>query len=152
MERTEELGLAARLPIVVGGQPVELRILNLDESEKWQEQFEQFDVSFDTPAEAKRTTAAMLELVTAYDIDGALGVDLRKRFSRGELYAAFKQMTRAEMPFLEDAPSAAQVFGEMLASRLVVGQFQSASSTNGRSPTGAAIRKTSASGSRRKGS
>lgn len=127
-----------------------LRTLNLDESETWQEQFGQFDVSFDSPKDAKRTTDAMLGLVQAYDVDGVLGSDLRKRFSRGELYAAFKQMAQAEIPFLADAPSAARVFGEMLAGRLMVGQFQQESSTNGHSPTGASTRKPSANGSPRK--
>lgn len=135
-ERSEELGLAGRLPIVVGGQPVDLRTLNLDESDEWQKQFAAFDVAFDSAEEAKRTTDAMLELVIAYDVDSRLGPDVRKRFTRAELYAAFKQMAQAEIPFLADSPSAARVFGETLAARLVVGQFPQESSTSSPSPNG----------------
>ena len=152
LERTEELGLSGRLPIVVGGQQVALRTLNLDESETWQQQFADFDISIESPAASKRTSDAMLELVQAYDIDGTLGNNLRTRFTRRELYDALMQIAKAEMPFLEDAPLAAKAFGEALAGQLMVGQFQQANSTNGHSPTGTSTRRRSANGSRKKGS
>ena len=138
MERTEELGLAGRLPISVGGQQVALRTLNLDESEQWQEKFANFDVGVaaDTK-EIQKTTDAMLDLVEAYDVDHVLGTreSLRKRLNRRELYDAINQMARAELPFLADSPSVEREFGQALASQLMLGQFRQASSTNGSSPT-----------------
>jgi hypothetical protein len=48
-ERTEELALAARLPIMVGGQPINLRTLTLEESEKWQAKVATLVVGFELP-------------------------------------------------------------------------------------------------------
>lgn len=152
IERTEELGLAARLPIVIGGQPVALRTLNLDESEEWQGKLAAAVAEFDLPSSADPTalftaiarqpTRIMLALVEGYDVDHALGANLRQRFTQRELYAALKQMVSAEAPFVEDARSVAEAFGPQL--RMLAWQLLArlgapsppASSTNGRSPTG----------------
>ena len=98
-DRTEELGLAARLPVQVGGETVELRTLNLDESEKWLARFGKLEVEADMPAQA------MLDLVIAYDVEKVLGpsASLRKRFTQRELHDALEQMVRAEAPFQEAA-------------------------------------------------
>lgn len=154
MARTEELGLAARLPIVVGGEQVELRTLNLDESEKWQAKLADGIAGFDIPesndpsvvfaALAKQPTKVMLELVTAYDVGKVLGTpaSLRKRITQRELYAAVKQMVSAEAPFVTDARSVVEAFGPQLRAlaatmlERVVNRSQQANSTNGRSLTG----------------
>lgn len=154
IDRSEELGLAARLPIAVGGQLVELRTLNLDESEKWTTKLGAsvagIDIgSSDDPAQVFAALAAqpakvMLDLVMAYDVDKKLGtlVSVRKRFTQRELYAAVKQMVKAEAPFLEDARSVAEVFGPQLRTMLGVlmetgaDRLRRANSTNGLSPNG----------------
>lgn len=151
-ERTEELGLSARLPIVVGGQEVTLRTLNLDESDEWQKQFAALELSTDTDGDAATATDKMLGLVEAYDVDGALGAALRKRFTRRELYDAVKQMAASENPFLSEEPSVAKAFGQVLANHLLLTQFQPASSMNGQPPTGASTRRRSAASSRKKDS
>jgi hypothetical protein len=154
-ERTEELALAARLPIMVGGQPINLRTLTLEESEKWQAKVATLVVGFelpesDKPAElfaafAKQPSHVMLELVLTYDVEKQLGTAaaLRKRLTQAELYAAVKQMVTAEFPFVMDAHSVVEAFGPQLramAAALMSNfaeRFQQVSSTNGRSPTGA---------------
>lgn len=149
IERTEELGLAARLPIVVGGQLVELRTLNLEESEVWLGKLAEIAGNFDLPdkadpnavlaAFAKQPPRAMLEMVQAYDLDEQLPRNLKQRFTQAELYNALKTMVRAEAPFLEDARSAAEAFGPQLrvmAASVLFNLYQQASSTNGLSPSG----------------
>jgi hypothetical protein len=155
IERTEELGLAARLPISVGGQLVQLRTLNLDESERWLGKVSAAVARLDVPDTgnpatvladlAKQPAVVMLELVRAYDVENVLGTAtaLRKRMTQRELYDAVKQMVRAEAPFLEDARSVVEAFGPQLRAmaagllyRMSV-QSQPANSTNGRSLSGA---------------
>jgi len=106
-DRTEELGLAARLPIVVGGERVDLRTLNLDESEKWLAKFGKLEVEADMPAQA------MLDLVIAYDVEKVLGTSaaLRKRFTQVELKDALEGMVTAEAPFAMEARSVVKASG-----------------------------------------
>lgn len=151
--RTEELALAGRLPIVVGGQRVELRTLNLEESERWLEQLSSAaaqaaqDVqAIDEPgpgallvAVAKLPIPTMLEAVRAYDVDGRLPANLKQRFTAAEVYAALKTMVRAEVPFLEDARSAAEAFGPQLramAASVLWTLFRQENSTSGPSLSG----------------
>lgn len=157
IERTEELGLSARLPIVVGGQQVELRTLNLEESETWQAKLAAAVAKYDLPespdpatlfaAFVRQPTGVMLDLVLAYDLDKKLGTRaaLRKRMNQRELYAAVKTMVSAEAPFLEDARSVVEAFGPQLraiaASVLTTAAIQSqrGNSTSGPSPNGVSI-------------
>lgn len=165
IERTEELGLAARLPIVVGGSVVNLRTLNLDESETWQAQLAAKVTDFDLPdqgdaaavltAFTKQPTSVMLELVLAYDADGRLPADLRKRLTQAELYAAIKQMVIAEFPFVMDARSMAEAFGPQLramAASVLFSLSQRGSLPSGPSPIGESTPKPSVKGSRKNGS
>lgn len=153
-ERTEELGLAARLPIVVGGQVVELRTLNLDESEKW---LERIDTLRDVDMSLVPVNT-MLELVHAYDVERKLGsvASLRKRFTQRELYDAINSMVRAEAPFQEDARSVVAASGLNLVLSPLLQQIavlsQRASSTNGPSPSGASIPASSGDDSAKSGS
>lgn len=141
-DRTEELGLAHRLPIVVGGVLVELRTLNLDESDKWQERIKGVNVQTDLSPDL------MLDLVVAYDVEHVLGAraQLRKKFTRQELWDALNQMASAEFPLEMVARSVAEASGVtamgpflfLLANQLATQPSRSPreSSTNGRSPTG----------------
>lgn len=168
-ERTEELGLAARLPLQVGGAQVVLRTLNLDESEDWlallADQVAGFDLGEGDPAQiftqlAQAPVRAMLELVMAYDHDGRLGSvnDLRKRMTQRELYAAVRQMVTAEAPFVQDVRSVGEAFGPQI--RIVVMQvvamiasrLQPANSTSGPLPTGTSTPELSVVASPRNGS
>lgn len=144
--RTEEDGLAARLPITVGGEAVTLRTLNLDESEAWLARLD--DIGKIEGASIPVDVA--LDLVLAYDVDGTLGdpVAARKRFTKRELFDAVNQMASAEDPFLEDARSVVAASGlyrnlSPLMYQLVI-RSQQASSTNGASPSGASTRRRSA--------
>lgn len=165
IERTEELGLAARLPIVVGGSVVNLRTLNLDESELWEATLAAKVADFDLPdkgdpaavltAFANQPSHVMLALVQAYDVDGRLPSDLPKRFTRAELYAAVKQMVLAENPFITDLHSMAEAFGPQLramAASVLFSLYQPAKLPSGPSLTGEPTPKPSAKGSRKNGS
>lgn len=146
IERTEELGLAAYLTISVGGQQVRLRTLDLDESEAWLAQVDAVGKveSTDIPLDVQ------LDLVRAYDKDGVLGDDLRKHFTKRELYDATNQMVSAEAPFLEDARSVVEASGRSLWKgmgalmyRLVVQSLRE-SSTNGPAQSGGSTPRRSA--------
>ena len=104
-ERTEELGLAGRLPISVGGEPIELRTLSLDESDKWLALLKPIDL------ETEISTELMLSLVVAYDVDHVLGGDLRTRMTKRELNDAVDQMVSAEDPFEEASRSVVAASG-----------------------------------------
>lgn len=165
-ERTEESALARRLSISVGGEPLELRTLNLDESEDWLAKVGGSIAGFDLPtgqdaAEtfdllARTPTRTMLELVRAYDVDGKLGEEseLRKRLSQRELYEALKVMVVAEAPFASDVRSVVAAFGPDLRRGVgiligtLASRYQPASSTNGHSPPGDSIPELSVLGSR----
>jgi hypothetical protein len=152
IERTEELALAARLPILVGGQQVELRTLNLDESDKWLKQLDALgevelsDLSVDE----------QVRIVLAYDVDNVLGNqrDARKRFTKQELYDALNQMVKAEVPFLEDARSVVMGFGQNLSPLMyqLLVRLPSEKSTSGDSPSGDSTPLPSEPGSRKKDS
>lgn len=140
IERTEELGLAGHLPISVGGRRVELRTLNLDESEKWLARLD--DIG---RMEVNRLpTEVLLGLVMAYDVDGQLASADTSQFTKRELFDAANQMASAEDPFLEDARSAAVASGAKhmapLTYQLVIRSLP-ANSTNGASQSGASTRR-----------
>jgi hypothetical protein len=149
----------------VGGQVVTLRTLSIEESEKWQDRLAGLASNFDLPdradpdaflkAIARQPTSVMLELVQAYDVDGLLPSDLRRRLTQVELYAAVKQMTRAELPFLEDARSMVEAFGPQLRAMIASVLFSlygQASSTSGPSPIGDSTPASSDADSRTSGS
>lgn len=165
IERTEELGLAGRLPIVVGGQLVELRTLTLEESEIWQDGLTALVADFDLPdqnrpdavlaAFVRQPASAMLKMLEAYDVDGRLPKDLKKRMSQAELYNAVKAAVLAELPFLTDARSAAEAFGPQLramATSVLFSLYQQASSTSGPLPSGDSTQPSSDDDSPRNGS
>lgn len=147
IERTEELALAARLPIVVGEENVTLRTLNLDESDDWLKLLDDLgDLdSMGVPTEK------LISLVLAYDIDGVLGgneTSLRKRFTKRQLQAAVEGMVTAEAPLAEQSRSVVTASGLFrnlgpLAYQLAV-RSQQESSTSGPSLAGASTRKRSA--------
>ncbi len=152
-DRTEELGLAARLPIQVGGETVELRTLNLDESEKWLARFGELDDQADMP------TNAMLTLVVAYDLEKKLGTSasLRKRFTQVELKVALEGMVTAENPFGMEARSLVKESGanvprtSPLMYHMIVRSLR-ASSTSLPLPNGDSTQQVSEGNSPRKGS
>lgn len=164
-ERTEETALAGRLSILVGGEAVELRTLNLDESETWLSKVGAAIAGFDLPSGldaaetfdviARTPTRVMLELVRAYDVDGTLPEEseLRTRFSQRELYAALRQQVTAEAPFVTDVRSVAAEFGPAIRSGVaaivadLAARSRPASSTNGHSPNGVSIPELSVVGS-----
>lgn len=169
-ERTEELALAGQLPIKVGGDTVVLRVLSIEESDEWQRTLGATVAGFDVPDEddggaflGKLLVAgaeAKLEMVLAYDVDHRLGSreDVRKRMTKAQLAAAFDSMLDAENPKEEAANrSVAEAFGRpnlMVRVGLTAasGAFPTASSTNGRSPTGDSTPKLSVVASRGNGS
>lgn len=166
-DRTEEAALAGRLSISVGGETVVLRTLNLDESEEWLGKVGTEIAGFDLPGGldapetfdvlARAPARVMLGLVLAYDLDGVLPpvVELRKRLTQRELYAALRGMAEAEVPFATDLRSAVAAFGPQI--RTAVGilaeslasRSRPALSTNGRSPIGDSIPELSVVGSDR---
>lgn len=153
IDRTEELGLSARLPLVVGGQPVELRVLDLNESDKWLALLNPIDIETDM------STQLMLDLVVAYDVDKVLGTaaELRGRMTKRELNDALNQMVRAEDPFEEASRSvvaASGVLSNMPNSLMfhLVNRLRRASITNGHSPIGASTPSRSERRSRKNGS
>lgn len=136
IERTEEDGLAARLTITVGGQRTTLRTLNLDESDEWLKGLDELGELTPTGVPAEK----LLALIVAYDVDGVLGGDLRKRFTKVELQSAVNQMVSAEAPLAEESRSVVTGSGLFrnlgpLAYQLAV-RSQSESSTNGDSQSG----------------
>ena len=122
-ERTEAEALRQVLTVSVGGEPVALRTLTIDESDAWLRRLTgAVDVELgeaegdaDTLARMLALPAqAALDLVAAYDIDGVLGDtdSLRTRMTKRELHSALEAMADAEDPFGEGAARlAAEVFG-----------------------------------------
>jgi hypothetical protein len=122
-ERTEAEALAQVLTLSVGGEPVALRTLTIDESDAWLRRLtgavdvELPDAEGDADTLARMLALpaqAALELVAAYDVDGVLGdpESLRTRMTKRELHAALEAMADAEDPFGEGAARlAAEVFG-----------------------------------------
>jgi hypothetical protein len=122
-ERTEAEALAQVLTISVGGEPVTLRTLTIDESDAWLRRLTgAVDVELgeaegdaDTLARMLALPAtAALDLVAAYDVDSVLGepASLRARMTKRELHGALEAMADAEDPFGEGAARlAAEVFG-----------------------------------------
>ena len=122
-ERTEADALRQVLTVSVGGTPVELRTLTIDESDAWLRrltgavdvELPEAEGDADTLARMLALPAtAALDLVAAYDADGVLGdtETLRTRMTKRELHAALEAMADAEDPFGEGAARlAAEVFG-----------------------------------------
>lgn len=152
--RTEAEALAQALTISVGGEPVALRTLTIDESDAWLRRLtgavdvELGDAEGDADTLARLLALparAALDLVAAYDVDGILGdVDsLRTRMTKRELHAALEAMADAEDPFGEGAARlAAEVFGapsRFLAAMTSLVLDGLASPTDG-SPSGASTR------------
>jgi hypothetical protein len=156
-ERTEEDALAGVLLLKVGGEPVVLRVLSIEESDDWQRRLGAAVAALDVPGEGDGMAMfnhmliagsdAKLEMVLAYDVDHKLGSreDIRKRMTKAELAAAFEAILDAENPKEEAANrSVAEAFGrpqllmrvglEMAQSE--VETFLRARSLSGRSPTG----------------
>lgn len=157
-ERTEELGEAGLLHLHVGQDIVPLRVLTIEESDAWQATFAESYAALEVPksplegGELLRKMmevgpAATLDLLLAYDLDGALGgrESLRKRMTKAQLRAAFDAILEAELPLdpderrsvLEGFGLATQLMAatlEVLA-RSVRGSYQSGLSGTGGSPT-----------------
>lgn len=124
-ERTEELALSGLLPLTIGGQPVELRTLTIEESDRWLGQLAADLAALEVPISEHdgmamltgfltSSAGAALRLIAAYDVEGVLGgIDaVRAKASKRELKAALEQMVTAEDPFGEDgARSVAAAFG-----------------------------------------
>lgn len=122
-ERTEGLALRQSLRITVGGEPVELRTLSLDESDVWLAKFtaaidiDTADIVGDAAGLARLLTLTSdfaLDLIVDYDRDGRLAHrdQLRTHMTRQEVKAALEAMAGAEDPFGEGAARlAGEVFG-----------------------------------------
>jgi hypothetical protein len=119
--RTEEDGLDAVLHLTMGGQPVELRVLTIAESDAWLARLAATLSGLDVPEhedpEANirsyftASSEAALGLVEAYDLDHKLG-DLRATAHKREVSVALERMIEAEDPFGEKAAhSVAAAFG-----------------------------------------
>lgn len=112
-ERTEGLALSRVLPLLVGGQTVQLRTLSIDESDAWlglvaarlaSVDLDQTLAASESIAELMTwSSSAVVGLVAAYDLDGTLGgiEAIRSTMSKGELKAAMDAMVTAEDPFGE---------------------------------------------------
>jgi hypothetical protein len=153
-ERTEADALRQVLQVSVGGEPVELRTLTIDESDAWLRrltgavdvELPEAEGDADTLARLLSLPArAALELVAAYDVEGVLGDAevLRSRMTKRELHAALEAMAGAEDPFGEGAARlAAEVCGapsRFLATMtsLVIDGLATAPSPSGASTPGA---------------
>jgi hypothetical protein len=126
--RTEDDGEAGILRITVGGQPVELRVLTIAESDDWKDQLARRLAAMDivdpgADGGALLSTLfrvgadARLDMLVAYDVDHVLGdrESLRRRLTQAELARALDLMVEAEGPFgMADARSVAEAFGKPL--------------------------------------
>jgi len=153
-ERTEGVALSRSLPVVMGGEPFELRTLSIDESDAWLMQVGAALAAVDLPEGSDgsdgvglmltASSSTVVGLVAAYDLEDVLGGPdaIRGRMSKRELRANMDAMVTAEDPFGEAvALSVATGFGlpsRFLASgmRVVLDQLEAPlldASTNGRS-------------------
>ena len=153
-ERTEGVALSRSLPVVMGGEPFELRTLSIDESDAWLMQVGAALAAVDLPEGSDgsdgvglmltASSGTVVGLVAAYDLEDVLGGPdaIRGRMSKRELRANMDAMVTAEDPFGEAvALSVATGFGlpsRFLASgmRVVLDQLEAPlldASTNGRS-------------------
>ena len=153
-ERTEGVALSRSLPVVMGGEPFELRTLTIDESDAWLMQVGAALAAVDLPEGSDgsdgvglmltASSGTVVGLVAAYDLEDVLGGPdaIRGRMSKRELRANMDAMVTAEDPFGEAvALSVATGFGlpsRFLASgmRVVLDQLEAPlldASTNGRS-------------------
>lgn len=143
-ERTEDLALRGVLPLTIGGDPVELRTLTLDESDEWLDLLSEKLVAVELPSDSGEAAvrgalsapaASARELVAAYDVDDTIP-DIGKATKR-EIKAALDAMVESEDPFGEGvarsvgaafgAPS--QLLAEMVAAVLATSPAQAASTT-----------------------
>lgn len=118
-ERTEDAALRGVLHITIGGEPVELRTLTLDESDEWLDLLASHLSAIEIPSESGEAAikgaltapaGSARVLVEAYDRDGTIP-DIGKAHKR-ELKAALEEMVMAEDPFGEGiAHSVAQAYG-----------------------------------------
>ena len=121
MARTEEDALDGVLHLTLGGQPVELRVLTIAESDVWLDLLastlsgldipESQDAAGDIRSYFTASSEAAIGLVEAYDVDKKLG-DLRSTAHKREIPIALERMIEAEDPFGEAAAhSVAVAFG-----------------------------------------
>ena len=121
MDRTEEEALDGHLHITLGGQPVELRVLTIAESDVWLDLLaatlsgldvpESEDAASDIRSYFTASSEAAIGLVEAYDVDHTLG-DLRATAHKREIPVVLERMIVAEDPFGEGAAhSVAVAFG-----------------------------------------
>jgi hypothetical protein len=158
-ERSEADALRQVIRVPVGGEPVQLRTLTIDESDAWLRkltgavdvELPETEGDADTLARLLSLPArAALELVVAYDVEGVLGdaESLRERMTKRELHDALEAMAGAEDPFGEGAARLAdEVCGapsRFLASmtRLVIDGLATAPSPSGVSTPGASTSST----------
>jgi hypothetical protein len=153
-DRTEGAALSRSLPVVMGGEPFELRTLSIDESDAWLMRVGAALAAVDLPEGSDgsdgvglmltASSSTVVGLVAAYDLDDVLGGEaaIRGRMSKRELRATMDAMVSAEDPFGEAvALSVATGFGlpsRFLASgmRVVLDQLEVpllGGSTDGRS-------------------
>ena len=116
-DRTEGAALRGVLTLTLGGEPVTLRTLTLDESDVWlglyADALEHVDLSPAAVGSAFTAPAAlMVDLVLAYDLEGTIPHGIRQKATKLELKTALEAMVAAEDPFGEDvARSVAAGFG-----------------------------------------
>jgi hypothetical protein len=122
-DRTEDAALSRILPLTVGGEPVELRTLTIDESDIWLGKVADAMARIDIPPGASQdilqgllsmASSEAIDLVLAYDMDGTLGgaESFRARATKREVHHALEVMLSAEDPFGEGTGrSVAVAFG-----------------------------------------
>lgn len=136
------------LPLSVGGERIDVRVLTIEESDAWLRKLTaSIDVNMAGLGGDADGLAALLglsgglcvDLIEAYDLDHVLPADLRSVMSKGEARAALEAMATAEDPFGEGASRlVAEVFGAPSRFLAVMSQaaMDAASPSDG-SPNGA---------------
>jgi hypothetical protein len=122
-DRTEDAALSRILPLTVGGEPIELRTLTIDESDVWLGKVADAMARIDIPPGASQdilqgllsmASSEAIDLVLAYDVDDTLGgaESFHARATKREVHHALEVMLSAEDPFGEGTGrSVAVVFG-----------------------------------------
>jgi hypothetical protein len=113
-ERTEDAALRGVLPIAVGTETVELRVLTFDETDAWLDRTAEVISALeveDSPDPGMLLGSAMragseaaLRTLRDYDRDGKLGDDIRSRLTPSQLREALEAVYSVALPF--DAGSA----------------------------------------------
>ena len=147
--RSEEEIIAGTLVVPVGGIKKSLRVLTIREARAWKLGLVnaiggdvaslRLEGSSDFAPLVETVSDKLLELVVAYDVDGALGGRewLESHATDPELYAVFRKLLEVSFPFVRDLRTAlVELRAIGLADLLSSASARSESSTNGHSTDG----------------